>query len=453
MPESDAGREPTFQRQPALAGHVQPERISEDGMIQSETTDILNYSFADFYKNENPDVLAPPENFKEWVRHPRVQAALKFTEQELLGPPTVETEIESGVDGKRRKIINLTSYNYLGLSTHPEVLEAAREALYTYGLGASGAPMLSGTFDLHVEFARRMAEFKQKDACLLYSSGLGGNYGAIQGILRSGDAFILDEKSHRSLVDGGTLSGAKMLFFRHNNIESLEHRLKMAKDRRKLVAVEGVYSMDGDLVDLPAVVEVCKQYDAEIYIDEAHSTLMFGDHGRGVAEHFGLEDEVGISYGTFSKSFGGVGGFVCSNERIINYMKRYSSPWTFSCSPSPPIVAGLMKALEVATRDNSLREKLWANVEYLRTGLESLNLDLGDSQSQVIPIIIGPSGEKLLKYAAELQKRGLFLQPVDFPAVPANARRFRISVSTQLTKDLMDRVLNIVEDVIVRENY
>ncbi len=169
-----------------------------------------------------------------------------------------------------------------------------------------------------------------------------------------------------------------------------------------------------------------------------------------MAEHFGLEHEIGVSFGTLSKSFGGVGGFVCSNARITAYLKGYSSPWNFSCAPSPPVVAGMMKALEVATRDSSLRDLLWKNVAYLKKGLQDLKLDLGKSESQVIPIIIGSSGEKLIQFAYEIQRRGLFLQPVDFPAVPADSRRFRISVSTQFTKEQMDTALNIIEDVIAK---
>lgn len=412
--------------------------------------DILNYSLADFFYNDSPSVLDPPSDFEEWANHPDVVRSYAFFEQQLLHAPRVETEIKSGVDGKRRRIINLTSYNYLGLSTHPEVIQAAKEAMDEYGMGASGAPLLSGTFDLHVEFSRRLAEFKQKDDCLLFSSGLAGNMGAMQGLLRKGDVLILDEKCHKSLIDGGTLSGAKMYFFDHNEPKSLEEMLEKSKGKRVLVAVEGVYSMDGDLVKLDEISEVCEAYNAPIYIDEAHSTLMFGEHGRGVAEHFQLEDKIGVSFGTFSKSFGGVGGFVCSNAKIIRYLKGYASPWNFSCAPSPPIVAGLMKALEVATRDSSLRDTLWKNVAYLKNGLSAMNLDLGKTESQVIPIIIGSSGERLMRFAAAMQTRGLFLQPVDFPAVPAQARRFRISVSSQLTKEEMDETLNIIENVIAK---
>jgi len=319
-----------------------------------------------------------------------------------------------------------------------------------YGLGSSGAPLLSGTFDIHTEFARRLAEFKQKEDCLLYSSGLGANVGAIQGIMRKGDYLILDEKCHKSLIDGGELSGAKLLFFAHNDMENLEMMLEKAKGSRTLVVVEGVYSMDGDLPKLPEILELCEIYKAGSYIDEAHSTLVFGENGRGVAEHFDVEDRIGISFGTLSKSFGGVGGFVCAKRRLIRYLKGYSSPWNFSCALSPALIGGLMKALEVATRDSSLKNALWANVNYMKKGLEGMGLNLGGSESQVIPIIIGHSGEKLMSYAESMQKRGLFLQPVDFPAVPAHARRFRISVSSQLKRREMDETFSIIEDVIVK---
>ncbi len=410
----------------------------------------LSFSLADFFFNDSPDVLTPPSDYLAWIQHPKIQAAMHFFGQQFLTAPRAEAEVLNVSEGAPRKVINVTSYNYLGLSSHPEVIQAAKDALDRYGLGASGAPLLSGTFDLHVEFARRLAEFKQKEDCLLYSSGLGGNVGAMQGLLRKGDVLILDERCHKSLIDGGTLSGAKMLFFSHNDPSSLEAMLEKSKGKRVLVGMEGVYSMDGDLARLPEIVELAEHYKAATYLDEAHSTLMFGKNGRGVAEHFGVEERIGVSFGTFSKSFGGVGGFVCSNAAIINYLKGYSSPWNFSCSPSPPVVAGLMKALEIATRDSSLRDKLWANTAYLRKGLLDLKLNLGQSESQVIPIIIGASGEKLMHFAAEIQKRGLFLQPVDFPAVPAESRRFRISVSSQFTKDLMDRALTIIEDVIAK---
>lgn len=411
---------------------------------------VLDFSLADFFFNDSEDVLAPPSDFEEWMAHPAVRQGFSFFEQELLEAPRVSTRIRSNLDGRERRIINLTSYNYLGLSTHPEVIQAAKESLDKYGLGSSGAPLLSGTLDIHVELACRLAEFKLKDDCLLYSSGLGANLGAIQGIIRKGDYLIMDEKCHKSLIDGGTLAGGKMLFFAHNNLDNLQQMLEKAKGKRTLVVVEGVYSMDGDLPKLPEILDLAEQYKAGTYLDEAHSTLMFGENGRGVAEHFGVEDRVGVTYGTLSKSFGGVGGFVCANKGIIRYLKGYSSPWNFSCAPSPAVTGGLLKSLEIATRDSRLRDKLWENVAYLKSGLENLKLDLGGTESQVIPIIVGSDGERLMRCAAAMQKRGLFLQPVDFPAVPAHARRFRISVSSQLTREEMDETLNIIEDVLVK---
>jgi glycine C-acetyltransferase len=413
--------------------------------------DPLKFSLADFFFNDNPDVLSPPQDYVEWVNDPRVKACFSFYEQSLLSAPNARTEILSKLDQQRRKVINLTSYNYLGLATHPEVLQAAKDTMDKYGMSASGAALLSGTFDLHTKLAAQLADFKQKEACMLFSGGLAGNLGAIQGMLRKGDYMVMDEKVHQSLIDGGTLAGAKMLFFKHNDIESLSAMLEKCKGRRVLVAVEGVYSMDGDLARLPEIVDVCESFKVPIYLDEAHSTLMFGEKGRGVAEHFGLEDKIGVSFGTLSKSFGGVGGFVCANASLIQYIKVYNSAFSFSCSPSPPIVGGVLKALEIATRDTSLKDKLWENIHYFRNKLLDLKLNLGDSASQIIPIIIGSSGEQLYRMAAEVQQRGLFLQPVDFPAVPAHLRRFRVSVSSLLSKDDIDEACNIIEDVIARK--
>jgi 8-amino-7-oxononanoate synthase len=411
---------------------------------------ILSYSLADFNYNDNPDVLSPPADFETWLSHPSVQAAFSLFEQPLLSAPTVRTEVINNFDGKRRKVINLTSYNYLGLATHPEVIAAAKAALDQYGLGASGAALLSGTYDLHLELASKLAAFKEKEACVLFSGGLAANMGAMQGLLRKGDVLIMDEKCHKSLIDGGTLAGARMLFFEHNNMDSLVMMMEKYKCPRTMVAIEGVYSMDGDLPKLPEIVEICERYHAAIYLDEAHSTLMFGKNGRGVGEHFGMEDRIGIVFGTLSKVLGGVGGFVCSKASTIRYLKSYSSPFQFSCAIPPTIVAGVLKALEIATRDSSLRDKLWENVTYFRNNLLSMGLNLGDSQSQVIPIIIGSSGEKLLSMAFEIQKRGLFLQPVDFPAVPANARRFRLSVTAAMSKQDIDEACSIIEDVIAK---
>ena len=412
----------------------------------------LKFSLADFFFNDSPNVLNPPSDFLEWIADPEVQKGFSFFHQALLDAPRAVTKIHSNIDGKDRRVINFTSYNYLGLSTHPEVIQAVIDGVKKYGMGASGSPMLSGTFDVHVEFAKKLAKFKKKEDCILFSSGLGGNLGAMQGLLRKGDILVMDEKIHKSLVDGGTLSGAKMIFFNHNDMQHLDQLLSENKGKRTLIAVEGVYSMDGDLVKLPEITKMIDSSypDVSLYLDEAHSSLMFGKHGRGVGEHFGLEDKVGMDYGTLSKSFGGVGGFICSNKPIITYLRGYASAFNFSCAPSPALVCGLIKSLEVATRDSSLRDKLWENTKYFKGKLQEMKVNIGNTESQVIPIIIGSDGKLLFEMATELQLKGLFLQPVDFPAVPAHERRFRLSMTSAITQEEMDEALNIIEDVIVK---
>ena len=411
--------------------------------------DILKFSLADFTYNDSSDVLEPPGDFETWRSDPRVGTAMSFFEQPLEEAPTARTTIDHRLCGESREMINLTSYNYLGLSTHPEVVQAGQEAMEKYGLGASGAAMLSGTFDQHEKFCEELAQFKGYEACVLFPSGYAGNLGAIQALMQRGDVLVIDDKCHRSVVDGVKLSGARLATFRHNDPESLSEVLDRHEEQRRMVVVEGVYSMDGDTADLPAIVEVCEAHDVALYVDEAHSTLVFGETGRGIVEHYGLESKPGINFGTLSKAFGGIGGFVCGDERIIRYMKCYASPFQFSCALPPPVVAAMRKSLEVATRDSSLRDRLWDNVSRFRDNLEALNLDLGESNSQVIPIIVGSSGEELIAMALEAQQRGLYLQPIDFPAVEAHARRFRISVSAQLTDHDIDEACTIIEDVVV----
>lgn len=410
--------------------------------------DVLRYSLEDFYFSDSDSVTEPPSDFEAWAQHPQTKACFAFFEQPFLAGPDASTVVRNNFDATCREVINLTSYNYLGLSTHPEVVAAAKEALDRYGLGAAGAPVLSGTYDLHQRFAEKLAAFKGYDDCVLYSGGAAANYGAIQGLLRRGDALVLDQRAHQSLIDGGNMAKARLNFFDHNDAESLARTLDKVKGRRCLVAVEGVYSMDGDLGDLPALLEVCDAAGVPMYVDEAHSAFLFGERGRGVAEHFGVEDRVPISFGTMSKVLGGVGGFVCADRQLTRYLKAYSSPWIFSCASSPPVIAGCMKALDLATASTALRDRLWRNVERFRSQLASLRLDLGDSQSQIIPIIVGSRAEDLFGLATELQSRGLFLQPVDFPAVPADSRRFRLSVSAQLTDAQIDEACTIIDDVI-----
>lgn len=413
----------------------------------------IDFSLADFYDTDNPNVLAPPTDFDEWVKDPLVQRGLAFFEQPFTAAAAPRTTIIDPQTGKERSMINLTSYNYLGLLHHPEVKQAVIDGVMKYGCGAAGAPKLSGTFVEHHLLCEEMARFKHAGGCMVFSAGVMGNIGGISGLMRKGDVIVMDALAHQSAIDGAKLANCKIELFKHNDANHLADLLKKHDGKRRLIYIEGVYSMDGDLCDLPAIADVSARTGVPMYVDEAHSTLMFGENGRGVGEHFDLEDSIGVSYGTYSKAFGNVGGYICAAAETINYIKCYATTYLFSCSPPPAVVCGIRKSLEVATRDNSLREKLWANTKYFKDRLLGMNLNLGDTQSQVLPIIVGLGREELFRMADALQRKGLFLQPVDYPAVDPGSTRFRISMSAAYDQPMMDEALNIIEDVIVKRKY
>jgi glycine C-acetyltransferase len=344
--------------------------------------------------------------------------------------------------------INLASYNYLGLSYRPEVIAAAQTALAKYGLGASGSPILSGMFDLHEELSAKLAEFKHAEAVLLFPTGFGANLGVIAGLMRPGDWVVCDQYAHASVVDGIILSKATPRFFRHNDVEDLDKKLKRCPGK-KLVVVEGVYSMDGDVVDLPAVVDVCEKHGARLMIDEAHSMFLFGESGRGVVEHFGLEGAVDIHLGTFSKSLGGVGGYVAGPKKLMQYLRGFARSYVFSCAMPPAIAAGLLESLRICAAEPELRATLWRNVDFLHRRLREAGVDTGQSTSQVVPIFVRDD-QKIFKLGEELIHEGVYLQPIRYPAVSKHQSRFRISVSAAHTLEQLEEGVRIISRVLER---
>ena len=402
-------------------------------------------SLADFLFSEGPDPSVPPEEFTRWRQ--ATAWATSLYEPSLLGPPVPRTQLE--VAGTARPIINLSSYNYLGLAAHPETIAAAQEALATYGTGACGSPILSGMSELHHRLERRMSEFLGRESTMLFSSGFGGALGSLSGLLRKGDVAILDSDVHFSLIDGARLSKARLELFDHNDPASLDAALERWKDSRRLVVVEGVYSMNGDMAELPALLEVAEAHGVGILIDEAHSTLVCGARGRGVAEHFGVEDRIRLTYGTFSKAFAGLGGFLSGPRETLDYLRFYANPYGFSCALPPSVVAALLCALDIATRDDSLRHRVRDNAEYFRAGIRGLGLSVGASTTHVVPIVIGDNRHLLYELGHEMLARGLFLAPVDYPSVPQDQVRFRAAVTAAHTRADLDEALNIIADTIV----
>ena len=414
----------------------------------AEKPEFSEYDYSNFYHGAGDDPLNLLRPFAEWYREARPSGYYLY--QEALGSaPTTHVRVKNGKTGRWQELFNLASYNYLGISYRPEVKKAAAEAIEKYGLGASGSPILSGTFDVHEEFTSELARFKGKEACILFPTGYSANVGFISALMRAGDTILLDQYSHASIVDGAILAKSKTVFFRHNNPLDLERKIAGVKGK-KLVVVEGVYSMDGDMCALPEILEVTKRHGARMLIDEAHSTFLFGPNGRGVAEHFGLDKEVDFHLGTFSKSLGGQGGFVAGTRELIDYVNAFARSRFFSCNLSPVLTAGLLAGLRIAATEPQLRARLWSNVAFLRRRFAEERVDIGKSNSQVMPVMVNDDS-KVLSVAEKIQDRGLFLNPVTYPAVPKHKSRLRISVSAAHTEADLEAAVQTIAAVLREE--
>ena len=407
--------------------------------------DPAKFSLSNFLAGETGDPLQAPPSFTRWMH--LGAWAVKLYEPSLLAAAEPRTTIE--YEGKPQSVINLCSYNYLGLANHPEVIAAAHEALKTHGLGACGSPMLSGMTDLHRELECRLAKFLGREDAMLFNSGFGGALGTISGLLRKTDVAILDNRSHLSLRDGAVLSRCRTEKFEHNDPESLNTALKRQGGRRQLVIVEGIYSMDGDFGNLRDLIAVAEKHGARMFIDEAHSILGCGDHGRGAAEKFGVEEYFPLTYGTFSKAFGSLGGFVAGSKETLQYLRFYAHPYVYSCALPPVVIAGLLKALDIAIREGpGLRKTLWENADYFHQKLREMGIDTGRSTTYIMPLVIGDR-ERMYRMGHELRRRGLWVAPVDYPAVPQKGICFRACVTAKHTKADIDEALNILQDTLV----
>jgi 8-amino-7-oxononanoate synthase len=409
---------------------------------------FAEYDYSNFYYGAGEDPLNLLRPYADWYREAKPNGYYLYQEA-LASAPTTHVRVKNGRTGQWHDLLNMASYNYLGISYREEVKAAAREAIERYGLGASGSPILSGTFDVHEEFAAELAEFKEKEACILFPTGYSANVGFISALMRSGDTIFLDQYSHASIVDGAILAKSKTVFFRHNNPLDLERKIANVKGK-KLVVVEGVYSMDGDMCTLPEVLEVTKRHGARMLIDEAHSTFLFGPNGRGVAEHFGVEEDVDFHLGTFSKSLGGQGGFVAGSRALVDYVTAFGRSRFFSCNLSPVLTAGLLAGLRIVVAEPHLRARLWSNVAFLRRRFAEEGVDIGKSNSQVMPVMVN-NDAKVFAVAEKIQDRGLFLNPVTYPAVPKHRSRLRISVSAAHSEDDLEQAVQTIAGVLREE--
>lgn len=346
-----------------------------------------------------------------------------------------------------QKVVMLGSNNYLGLTSHPKVKEAAIRATEKYGTGCAGSRLLNGNLDVHVALDRRLAKFMKREAALVFSTGYGANVGTLSCLLGRHDVALLDAMDHASIIDGVRLSFAKDFKFRHNDAADLEKKLQqVGPDKGKLIVVDGVFSMEGDVAPLPEIVRHKKTYGARLFVDEAHSLGVFGANGRGVAEHFGVEDDVDIVMGTFSKSLATVGGFVAGTAEVIDYVQHNARAQIFTAAIPPAAAAAVDAALGILESEPERRAALWENTEYMRKELQRLGFQMCGSQSPVIPLLIGGDAETF-QMAKRLQEEGVFVNPVMTPAVPPDHGLIRTSYMATHKREHLDLALGALAKV------
>ena len=346
-----------------------------------------------------------------------------------------------------RELLMLGSNNYLGLTNHPEVKEAAATALAVYGTGAAGSRLLNGTLDLHVELEEKLAAFTGREAALTFSTGFQVNLGVLSCLLGRRDVALLDALDHACIIDGCRLGFGKFYKYRHNDVADLERKLRaVPEDAGVLIAVDGVFSMEGDLAPLPEIVAAKERSGARLLVDDAHGLGVFGEHGRGTPEHFGVEEGVDLLMGTFSKSLATVGGFVAGSARVIDFVRHSARSGIFSAALPPASVAAARKALEIVEREPERRKHLWESTHYMKQELSALGFDTGDSASPVIPVVIGEDMDAY-RMTLRLQEEGLFVNPVVSPAVPAGRAMIRTSYMATHTREHLDRAREILARV------
>lgn len=355
----------------------------------------------------------------------------------------VESEQNPEVIVEGKRMIMLGSNNYLGLTSHPKVKEAAVAAVKKYGSGCAGSRFLNGTLDIHVQLEEKLASFFRKDGALTFSTGYQTNLGIISSLCGKDDVILIDKLDHASIIDACRLSFAEVKKFRHNDMASLEHLLKENGKRGKLVVVDGVYSMEGDIAPLDQIVPLCRKYGARLMVDDAHGVGVLGKTGRGTAEHFGLEKEVDVIMGTYSKSLASIGGFVVADADVIHYMKHTSRPLIFSASPPPASVASVMAALEVIDEEPELREQLWRNTNKMMKAFKEMGYDTGLAATPIIPLLMGEMDRAFMMWKI-LSEAGVFVNPVVPPATQPGRCLIRTSYMATHTEEMLDRVLEIL---------
>ena len=372
-------------------------------------------------------------------------------EVKALGIYPYYRPIESGQDPvvkmQGRDVLMFGSNSYLGLSDDPRLKEAAITAIQKYGTSCSGSRFLNGTLDIHLELEEKLAKLVGKEEAVTFSTGMQSNLGAISALSFRDGFVLLDSLDHASIIDGSRLGFSKVLKFPHNDMRGLEKKLRICpRNAPKLIVVDGVYSMEGDIAPLPEIVKLCEKYDAYIMVDDAHSLGVLGDHGRGTADHFGLTDKVDIIMGTFSKSFGSLGGFIAANHNIMNFLKHNARALIFSASMPPANVAAVSKAIDIMLTEPERIENLWDVTHYAQEQFKARGFDTGHTQSPIIPLFVRDT-TKALQIVKLALDEGVFITPVIAPAVPQDSVLIRFALMATHTREQVDIAVDRLEKV------
>lgn len=365
----------------------------------------------------------------------------------FIRPRVLETEQKATVVMDGREVITLSSNNYLGLTVHPRLRQAAIEATERYGVGSGAVRTIAGTMTLHNELEEKLARFKHTEASLTMQSGYATNLGVISALMQEGDLIISDELNHASIIDGTRLCKAARKVFRHKDMADLRRVLEEARGVGKVMVVtDGVFSMDGDVAPLAEIVELAEQYGAFVMVDDAHASGVLGKNGRGSVSHFGLDGRVALQIGTLSKGIGALGGYVACSQDMKDYLLNRARPVLFSTSHPPAVVASCIAALDILENDNSLVERLWENTSFFKKGLEQLGFNTGQSETPITPVIVG-AGSLAVKLSTRLFEEGVFAQAIVYPTVAVDKCRVRTIVTALHSNEELSKALAVFERV------
>ena len=417
-------------------------------MVSAEQNkDFMNLKFENFV-----DTLEGEDLFDKTNRSDEVLSSGIMTGNEALGMVTMnKVQPESGIrekDGSVHNVIMLGSNSYLNLSTHPQVMEGARQALEKFGYGMGAVSNYAGITDIHKELEKRIANFYGAEDAIVFPSGYGANIGIVSALCGKNDVIINDAANHASIFDGCMLSGAEIKVFPHRDMKGLERILSRIPDEKtgRLIITDGVFSMDGDMAPLDKIVELAEKYNCRIMVDDAHGVGVVGPTGRGTSEHFGVMDKIDLNVGMLSKGPGGLGGYCAASRQIVQYLRLYARSYFFSTALPASVAGGLNEVFKLLETDNAGRKKLWENTEYLKSKLVEKGFDIGHSQSAVVPVMIY-SEPVLFEMYEKLRQRGVYVNIVTYPAVRRKECRLRLCTMKDLTFKQIDKAVEIISDL------